>query len=419
MRRISHPVDPDMLNPGNCPPADIRSPFEIPAFRSTWSGVAATRLGLALIALNVGWLVAAGGGSTLQAALVQTASAAPMCLLTAPSGFLGDAFSKRTILLTGGLLMAGVTAVLIAAVLFQRADPIVLLPLFALLNCSYAFGFSAGQATLFLAAGERFTMTAASLNLFSANFARIVSCLFGAYLVGINDVSVFVVALVLFLVMPFSLFASPLPRLSSPRGSRKLFSAPAVVLRHAGFRRCLIAIFLCSACSSVVLALLPSLVVQGNLGGPPVFALLTGCFGVGAVFSAPVVSPLAGKFGPRLSLQIASAMMGASLIAMASLSSTALGIAVSLVCAGFSWNLISAITSGASRQCLPNEVQSSAAGLYSTVSYFGLALGSLIWGAFGGLSIEGALSVAATFAFVIVTALRFLLVDNLRSADRV
>ena len=396
--------------PSGMPPglhgASMLAPFRIHDFRLAWCGIATARAGIALITLCVAWLVAESSGSALQVALVQAASSGPLCLLIAPSALLGDVTSKRRILICGHVAMAVSASALLGTVLLRSTSPPLLLGLFVLFNAAYALTFASGQAALFLSAGERHGMAAASLNLFSFNLARVGASLLGFYLLGTDDGLVLLLAILFIAILPACLALRPTALQRRQAARRGLLSAPAVVLRHLGFRRSLAALVSCTFPASVVLALLPTLVVQNDLGGPRMLGVLTALFGIGALLGTPAMS-VAARAPRKLAaaLQLSSLGMGLSLIAMAAFPGAVVGLPV--LCAGFFWSLISAILSGASRRLLPDDVQSSAAGVYTTVSYAGLALGSVCWGLVAdGFGIASALSAAGVVMAVNAALLR-------------
>lgn len=405
---IERSAGPSPGLPSALPAAGMLAPFRIHDFRLAWYGIAAGRAGIALVTLCVAWLVADSSGSALAVALVQTASSGPLCLLIAPSALLGDAVSKRRILICGHAGMAVAASALLAGVLLHSTRPPLLLGLFVLFNSAYAFTFASGQAALFLAAGQRHGMAAASLNLFSFNLARVGSSLVGVYLLGANDALVLTLAILFVTVLPACLALRPAALQRHETARQSLFSAPAVVLRHPGFRRSLAGLVCCSFPASVVLALLPMVVVQNNLGGASAFGVLMALFGIGALLGTPAMS-FATSAPARLprTLQLSSFGMGMSLVAMAVSPGIVVGLPV--LCAGFFWSLISAILSGTSRRLLPDDVQSSAAGVYTTASYAGLALGSVCWGVVADhLGLTSALSAAGVVMVLNAAVLRSL-----------
>src|ERR1700735_772647 len=87
------------------------APFRHSAFAVIWTATLVSNVGGWMYSTASGWLMTSLNPDPLLVALVQAASACPICLFAIPAGALADIFEKRKYLLVVESLTTAVSAV--------------------------------------------------------------------------------------------------------------------------------------------------------------------------------------------------------------------------------------------------------------------------------------------------------------------
>jgi MFS family permease len=317
-------------------------------------------------------------------ALVQASTTLPVMLFSLVSGALADNFNRRSIMLVAQAFMLVVS---VALALFAYADaltPWLLLAFTFLIGCGTALHNPSWQAAVGDMVPRSEVPAAVALNSMSFNLTRSVGPAIGGAIVAaagaaaafaVNAVSYLALIVVLFrwkLVTP----ASTLPRetlgMAISAGLRYVAMSPnieKVLLR--GFAFGLTAIS--------TLALLPLVARDIMQGGPLLYGVLFGSYGVGAIGGAFLGTRLRGVISNEWIARIGFVAFAVSATIQA-LSTSPWLTCLGLLVGGASWVLTLSLFNVTVQLSTPRWVVGRAMSLYQMATFGGMALGSWLWG---------------------------------------
>src|SRR6202044_2894860 len=99
------------------------SPLRIPIFRNLLIADFVSDVGAFMQAVGAAWLMTSLSSSTLQIALIQTASALPFFLLALPAGSIGDIVDRRKLILGTEFWMLAIACLLVVATFTHVITP--------------------------------------------------------------------------------------------------------------------------------------------------------------------------------------------------------------------------------------------------------------------------------------------------------
>ena len=360
------------------------SPLRYPVFRAVWTANVLANLGALIQSVGAAWLMISIAQSAGMVALVQASIALPVMLLSLAAGALADNRDRRLVMLGTQVFMLTVSVVLAVFAWAGLITPWLLLLFTFLIGCGAAFNAPAWQASV----GDMVPRTelpgAVALNSVGFNIARSVGPAIGGAIVAaagaaaafaVNAASYVALIVVLARWRPVRT-PDILPRESlgaaMAAGIRYVSMSPAirtVLLRSAVF----------GAGASGLTALMPLVAKELLGGGPLVYGLMLGAFGVGAVAGAIAAARLRRAFSTEaivragcIAFAIAAAIAGLS----RHLSVTMAG----LLLAGAGWVLTLATFNVAVQLSAPRWVVARALSLYQMAAFGGIAGGSWLWG---------------------------------------
>ncbi len=354
-----------------------------PIFRAVWITSLVTNFGGLIQSVGAAWMMSSIA-SAQMVALVQASVTLPIMLLSLTAGALADTMDRRKIMVTAQTFMLLVSAGLAVMTWMGLVTPWVLLAFTFLIGCGVAFNGPAWQASVGDMVPREDLPGAVALNSMGFNLARSVGPALGGVIVALaGAAAAFAINAVSYLGLLVVLlrWKPQRPRQTMPReglvaamkgGVRYAFLSPrvtAVLLRAAIF----------GVGASAVQALMP-LVAREAGGGPLVFGLLLGSFGIGAVGGAFFVGRLRARFstetivrGATLSFAVAAVTMGYSPWLWLTLPS--------LLLAGAGWVLTLSTFNVTVQMSVPRWVVARALALYQMTAFGGMAAGSGLWGA--------------------------------------
>lgn len=160
--------------------------------------------------------------------------------------------------------------------------------------------------------------------------------------------------------------------------------------------------------SVVVLALLPVVSSKQIEGGPLTYGILLGCYGIGAVIGAVI--------GPRLQLRFTSEQIVAGNALVSVACAIWLGLShhlalamIPCLFAGGVWVVCLSLFNVSVQLSSPRWVTGRALSLYQTSVFFGIALGSWVWGAVAEHHGLWASFVASATAMALCAAVGFIM----------
>ena len=328
------------------------------------------------------WMMAALTGDAQMVALVQTCATLPMMLISLPAGALADIYERRNIMLVAqvGMLAAAVGLTVLTAL--SLTTPVVLLAATFLIGSGTALHAPAWQASLQDQVPRSQVEAAASLNSVGFNVARSLGPAIGGLVVAVAGVAAaFAVNAVSYLALILTLLAwkrPPRERLLPPEGVPQAILAG---IRFVALSPALVAVLVRAGtfglCGSCVWALTAILARDALGGGPAVFGLLLGGFGIGAVIGAFVRATL--PIGRDRLIKACCLTFGVAAILLGLSTNIYLSIGLMGV-AGGAWVMALTGLSVSVQFIAPRWVVGRAMSLNQVSIFAGMAAGSWFWG---------------------------------------
>ena len=368
------------------PPASALAPFRHGIFRRVWIATLASNFGGMIQSVGAAWLMVALAASPQMVTLVQASISLPIVLLALVAGALADSFDRRKLMLIGQTFMLGVSTALAAFAYFGLITPWLLLLFTFLIGCGAALNAPAWQASVGAMVPREDIPAAVTINSMGFNLARSLGPAVGGVIVAVaGAAAAFTINALSYVGLIFVLLGwrptqerrlLPRERLASAieAGIRYVTMSPAI-------KTTLVRGFVTGAGSSAVSSLLPLIARDTIGGGPAIYGLLLGAFGVGAVIGALSSHRLRIAYSNELIVRCA--LLGSAIGIVIAAFSTALAVtmAAMLLC-GLGWVLIVSILNATVQMSSPRWVVARALSLYQMATFGGMAGGSWVWGIF-------------------------------------
>src|SRR5829696_3507386 len=386
------------------------APLRSPLFRALWLAALVSNFAIWMQNVGAAWLMISLSHSATLVALVQTATSLPFLLAALPAGVIGDIVNRRWILVATLGWMTAVVLVLGLATMLGAMTPWLLLALTFALGTGFAAMLPTWQAIqpdLVSRSALPQAITLAGVNI---NVSRAVGPAVGGLLIAATGpAAVFLVNAVLFFVSLCVVFRWEGSRYHVTEPER-FGGALRAGLRFArnqpALRSVLVRAALFMVGGSAVLALLP-LVARQQLGlGSDGYGLLLGCFGLGAVIGATLLSRLSQRESRNRIVAGASVVLALATFALAFAADPILA-GLALLVGGAAWLSAMANLNTTAQTVLPAWVRARALSLYVLTFQGCIAAGSAVWGiAADGLSVKIALMLAAVWLVASLGAFR-------------
>jgi len=336
------------------------------------------------------WLMTVLTKSALLIALMQTAASLPVLFLGFFAGATADIFDRRRLLIIWQSWMLAAVGLLAAITLSVGVMPWILLALTFLMNIGSAMNNPAWSAVVPELVPRAELPEAIAINSAGFNIARAVGPALGGLLVGafisamrgagivflLNAISFVAVVIVLYGWKRTPPFKSALP---AERLSGSLHAGWRYVRHAPALQAILVRTFLFAVMASAVWALLAVVAAHDLHRGAISYGILNGCIGIGAVLGASMLPRVRQRFnGDQINMG-AALIFAATLAVMATVHYTAI-LLLFLTGTGFAWTSTASTFNVSVQLSVPYWVQARALGIYQTVFWGGLALGSALWG---------------------------------------
>jgi MFS family permease len=366
------------------PAASPLAPLQHQTFRAIWLANLASSFGGLIQGVGAAWLMTSIADSVDMVALVQASTSLPIMLLSLVGGAVADSFDRRRVMLIAQTFMLAVSAALMLTTYFGLISPWLLLSFTFLLGCGIAINNPSWQASVGDMVPRSDLPSAVALNSIGFNLSRSVGPAIGGVIVAaagaaaaflVNTVSYLALIVVLARWKPASV-PSSLPR--EPIGAA-VMSGLRYVAMSPNILKVLLRGFVFGFSAIVILALLPVVAAQLPGGGPLVYGLLLGAFGIGAVGGAL----LSGRLQRALSTEalVRWSFIGfAAGAAVTGVSQSPWLTAPALLVCGACWVLSLSLFNVSVQLASPRWVVGRALSLYQTATFGGMALGSWLWG---------------------------------------
>jgi len=365
-------------------PSSALSPFQSPIFRAVWIASLASNLGGLIQAVGAAWLMTSIAPSASMVALVQASTTLPIMIFSLASGAVADNFNRRRVMMTAQAFMLLVSAFLALFTYLGWMTPWLLLGFTFLIGCGTALNNPSWQASV----GEMVPRTdlpqAVALNSVNFNLTRSVGPAIGGVIVATaGAVAAFAVNAVSYLPLLFVIarWKLDIPPRTLPRET--LASAMTSGLRYVAMspptEKVLLRGFLFGFTAIIVLALLPIVARDLLNGGPLLYGLLLGCYGIGAVGGAF----LGGKVRELTSNEniARGAFLGFAVCAtLIAYGGSEWLVGLGMLIGGACWVMALSMFNVTVQLATPRWVLGRALALYQAATFGGMALGSWIWG---------------------------------------
>jgi MFS family permease len=400
----------------------ILSPLRLPLFRSIWIANLIGSTGWLVQGVGAGWLMTTLVGTPEMVALVQTATQAPILLFALLAGALADLWDRRLVLLLAQLWVSVISAALALMGGLGLATPTILLLFTFLIGTGAALNGPAWQAVVREIVPKEQLAAAVTLNAIGFNLARALGPALGGAVVAVYGTeAAFVVNAVaaLALVAALLFWRRELPPDDLPR--ERLGSAVITGLRYVGETPAIGAILIRGAvfgfAASAALALLPLIARDRLGGGPVVYGVLLGAFGIGALLGAFLVHPLRQRRGAEFVITALGAAGGLAFVALGLAPSRLPLVLVALALAGTSWLGSFSTFNITVQMSTAFWVQARVLALYQTIVFGAMALGAWIWGEVAGLTSLEVTHLAAGAVLLLGLALHWWLPASAEAPD--
>jgi MFS family permease len=360
------------------------APFSHPIFRAVWLASLASNLGSLIQSVGAAWLMTATTGSANLVALVQASTTLPIMIFSLAAGAVADNFDRRRVLLAAQGFMLVVSALLALCTYAGLITPWLLLTFTFLIGCGNALNNPAWQASVGEMVPRAVLPQAVALNSVNFNLTRSVGPAIGGIIVAAAGAgAAFAVNALSYLPL---LFVFGRWKLAAPQSSippESLGRAMTAGLRYVAMspqiEKVLLRGFVFGFSAIIVLALLPVVVRDLPEGGPLLYGVLLGCYGIGAIGGAFLGGRARDKYANETVARAAFLGFALSAVIIA-LSGSSWLIGVGAAIGGACWVLALAMFNVTVQLSTPRWVLGRALALYQTATFGGMALGSWVWG---------------------------------------
>jgi MFS family permease len=386
------------------------APLRSSLFRALWLAALVSNFGIWMQNVGAAWLMTSLSHSPTLVTLVQTATSLPFLVAALPAGVLGDMVDRRWLLVANQGWMMVVALALGLVTLLGAMTPWLLLALTFALGMGFAALLPTWQAIQPDLVSRSELPQAITLAGVNVNVSRAIGPAVGGLLIAAaGPAAVFLINAVLFFISLCVFFRWEGLRHHDAR-PETFAEALQAGLRFArnepALRAVLVRAALFMVGGSAVLALLP-LVARRQLGlGSDGYGLLLGCFGLGAVIGATLLSRLRRRASRNRIVAGASVVLAASTFALAFVPDPIIA-GLALLVGGAAWLSTMANLNTTAQTVLPAWVRARGLALYVLTFQTCIAAGSAVWGfAAEGLSVRIALMLAAVWLVVSLGAIR-------------
>ena len=360
------------------------SPFKYQIFLALWLASLFSNFGGLIQSVGASWLMTSLSPTADIVALVQASTVLPYMLFCLAAGAASDVFDRRRLML-GAQILALVVSVLLTVMTFNGGmTPLLLLTFTFLVGCGNAIYGPAWQSAVGEVVPRSELPAAVALNSLGFNLARSVGPAIGGFIVAafgsqaaflINSVSyIGLIAVLISWKRPVEQRQFPPESIPGAMmaGLRYVHLSPTI-------RSILVRSVVFGMAASSIWALMPLIARDQIKGGPSIYGLLLGAFGVGAVVSALLSTRLRARYSTELIVSIATFSFAASSIIAAFSASLALSM-VGMVLGGGGWVLALSTFNISVQLSVPRWVVGRCVAVYQTLTFGGMALGSWLWG---------------------------------------
>ncbi|MFZ5703987.1 MAG: MFS transporter [Pseudomonadota bacterium] len=360
------------------------APLRHVLFRRVWTSSVLSNFGQLIQNVGAAWAMTRLTGRADMVALVQTATFAPIVLLSLPAGAIADSYDRRKVALVALGIMLGGAAGLTLVTLFDMLTPALLLLFCTMVGTGMALFTPAWQASVGEQVPKEILPQAIALNSISYNVARSFGPAVGGLLVAVAGVvSAFLLNAIAYLPMLATMYfwrrKPEKHRLPPEALGRAIISGIRFIMHSPPIRTIWLRILIAGMVGSAPMALMP-LVARDLLGGgAALFGILLGFYGMGAILGAVLIGPIRERLSNEGMMAVAMTVIGSSMVGIA-LSGSAVLTCALLVIVGACWMIVMALGTIGIQLSSPRWVTGRALAGFTTAACAGVAFGSIGWG---------------------------------------
>ncbi|AGH51123.1 major facilitator superfamily protein [Sphingomonas sp. MM-1] len=344
----------------------------------------ASNFGGLIQSVGASWLMTTIAHSPTLVALVQSSTTLPIMLLSLWAGAVADNLDRRIVMLCAQGFMLLVSLTLSICAWMGVLTPWLLLTFTFLIGCGTALNGPAWQASVGDMVPRPVLPSAVAYNSMGFNIARSVGPAIGGLIVAAaGPAAAFAVNAVSYLglIVVLTRWHPVRPPRMLPRET--LGTAMAAGVRYVAMsptiRVVLLRAGLFGIAASAVPALMPLVARDLVTGGPLVYGVLLGAFGLGAVAGALSSGRLRQRFSTETIVRAATLALTIGAI-VAGMSHITLVTVAALALAGAGWVLALSTFNVSVQMAAPRWVVARALALYQMAAFGGMAMGAWLFG---------------------------------------
>ncbi len=383
----------------------IAAPLRHSIFRRIWLASLLSNLGLLIQGVGSAWAMTEMTAAADMVALVQTALMLPIMLISLPAGAVADMYDRRIVSLVSlTIALAGATALAVMAFL-ELTTPWTLLAFCFVVGSGMALFGPAWQASVTEQVPAETLPSAVALNGISYNIARSFGPAIGGIVVAAaGAVAAFVLNAVMYIPLLVVLFLwkrkQEPSRLPPERLRRAIVSGVRYIVNSPSIRIVLVRTFVTGFAGGSISALMPLVARDLLHGGPQMYGIMLGAFGMGAVLGALNIGAVRRRLSGEASVRWCALIIAVSTVVVA-VSRMPVVTAAALVIAGAAWMLAVALFNIGVQLSAPRWVAGRSLAIFQAAIAGGIAVGSWVWGhAADGFGVDNALLISGVMMLV-------------------
>jgi MFS family permease len=366
------------------PATSALAPLSYPTFRSIWTASLASNLGGVIQGVGAAWLMTSLTSEADLIALVQASNTLPVMFFALAAGAIADTFDRRRVILAAQFFTLGVALVLALVTWLDIITPWVLLALTFLLGCGAALNNPAWQASVGDMVPRDAVSPAIALNGVNFNLSRSVGPAIGGLIVATAGAAfAFLANAISYLPLIIAVYRWDYRKPPNALPPETLGHAMTAGLRYVALspniETVLLRACIYGASGIVILALLPVVTRDLQGGGPVLYGLLLGAYGIGAIAGAFLGVKARDRWSNEAVCRAAFALTAAGSLTIG-LSGNAWITGAGAFLAGLAWVSALSMFNATVQLSTPRWVVGRAMALYQTATFGGMALASWIWG---------------------------------------
>ncbi|ABQ66816.1 MFS transporter [Rhizorhabdus wittichii] len=377
-------------------------------FRRIWTASLFSNFGQLIQGVGAAWAMTQLTGRADMVALVQSATFAPLMLLSLFAGAIADSYDRRKIALVAlSIALLGALGLSLVTALGLLTPGWILFFCFVVGTGTALFG-PAWQSSVGEQVPSRELAQAIALNSISYNIARSFGPAIGGLLVALAGVlAAFAFnALAYVPLIVVMIFWRRLPetsRLPPEALGRAVISGARYVVYSPPIRAVLVRTLLIAFAGVAASALMPLVARELLHGDATLYGVLLGCFGGGAVLGALFLTPIKERLSDEVSVGLASALMGLCMIGTG-LSRHGVLTGLLVMGAGSGWMISMALCNINIQMSSPRWVTGRALAACVTAVCGGMTIGGWAWGRIAASEGTGLALVASGTALILTIA---------------